>query len=77
MKNEKMPVVFAGHGSPLNAVLDNRFSREWQAMGRELARPEKILAISAHWNTHGNMISSAKQPRQIYDMYGFPMSFIS
>lgn len=72
MKNKKMPVVFAGHGSPLNAVLDNRFSREWQVMGRELAHPEKILAISAHWNTHGNMISSEKQPRQIYDMYGFP-----
>lgn len=72
MANKKMPVVFAGHGSPLNAILDNRFSREWRAMGAELPKPEKILAISAHWNTHGSLINSDEYPEQIYDMYGFP-----
>jgi 4,5-DOPA dioxygenase extradiol len=69
---QKMPVVFAGHGSPMNAVEDNRFSRGWEALGGELPKPKAILAVSAHWVTEGVRLSSAEKPPMIYDMYGFP-----
>jgi len=69
---EKMPVVFVGHGSPMNAVEENEFSRGWEALGRELPRPGAILAVSAHWVTDGVRVCSAEKPRTIYDMYGFP-----
>ena len=72
MLNKKMPVVFAGHGSPLNAILDNRFSQGWTEMGAVLPKPKAILAISAHWYTHGNLINDSDAPKQIFDMYGFP-----
>ena len=69
---EKMPVLFVGHGSPMNAIEENTFSRGWQALGRELPQPRAILAVSAHWVTEGTHLTSAAQPRMIYDMYGFP-----
>lgn len=68
----RMPVLFVGHGSPMNAVEDNVWIREWERLGRELPHPKVILAISAHWFTRGTRVNDAEQPRMVYDMYGFP-----
>lgn len=68
----KMPVLFLGHGSPMNAIEDNAFRREWQALGRQLPRPRAILCVSAHWETRGVYISAAVRPDTIHDFYGFP-----
>lgn len=67
-----LPVLFVGHGSPMNAVEDNPFSREWAALGRRLPRPRAILCISAHWETRGISVTAAGQPETIHDFYGFP-----
>jgi len=67
-----MPVVFVGHGSPMNAIEDNEFRREWQALARRLPRPKAILCISAHWETRGVYVSSAEHPETIHDFHGFP-----
>lgn len=68
----RMPVVFLGHGSPMNAVDDNACSRRWEQLGQELPRPKAILCISAHWYTHGSRIAVAEHPQTIHDFYGFP-----
>lgn len=68
----KMPVLFVGHGSPMNAIEDNEFTATWADLGRRLPRPEAILAVSAHWYTAGSRINDAAAPRMVYDMYGFP-----
>ena len=68
----KMPVLFIGHGSPMNAIEDNEFTDNWYRLGKELPKPEAILSVSAHWYTEGTRICDAGYPRQIYDMYGFP-----
>jgi 4,5-DOPA dioxygenase extradiol len=67
-----MPVLFIGHGSPMNMVLDNPYTRSLAALGRELPRPKAILVISAHWLTRGTFVTCADRPRIIYDFYGFP-----
>ncbi len=56
----KMPVLFIGHGNPMNAIEDNEFSLAWQAMGQSLPRPTAILAISAHWETNGSHLTAPK-----------------
>ena len=68
----KLPALFVGPGSPMNAIEDNPFSQAWEALGRALPRPEAILCISAHWETHGTGVTAMPQPRTIYDFYGFP-----
>lgn len=68
----KMPLVFVGHGSPMNAIEDNVFSQKWRALGKALPRPKAILAVSAHWFTQGLKITDATSPKTVYDMYGFP-----
>lgn len=72
MTTTKMPMVFAGHGSPMSAIENNEFTKVWERLGQRFPKPKAILAISAHWTTAGVKIQSAAQPKQIYDMYGFP-----
>ncbi|ODS63290.1 MAG: 4,5-DOPA dioxygenase extradiol [Arenimonas sp. SCN 70-307] len=67
-----MPVLFLGHGSPMNAIEDNAWRRAWQALGRRLPRPKAILCISAHWETQGVYVGSAEKPDTIHDFRGFP-----
>lgn len=69
---EKMPVLFIGHGSPMNGIEDNDFSREWEKIGSELAPPSAILVISAHWLTQGTWVTAMDHPRTIHDFGGFP-----
>ena len=68
---KRMPVLFAGHGSPMNAIEDNAFTREWRRIGGMIPRPRAILAVSAHWYGEDTRTSDAALPRMIYDMYGF------
>ncbi len=69
---EKLPVLFIGHGSPMNAIDDNEYSKKWKAIAVQLPKPEAILCISAHWVTRGCFVTSMQHPRTIYDFYGFP-----
>lgn len=68
----KMPVLFIGHGSPMNAIKDNKFTKQWRQMAQKIPKPDSILVISAHWYTKGTKISKEKHPKMVYDMYGFP-----
>lgn len=67
-----MPVLFVGHGNPMNAIEDNIYSRNWRSLGERLPIPKCILVISAHWLTEGSFTQGEESPAQIYDMYGFP-----
>jgi 4,5-DOPA dioxygenase extradiol len=69
---ERMPVLFVGHGSPMNAIEDNSFTQNWVKIAEKMPRPKGIVMISAHWYTSGSRINDAEQPRMVYDMYGFP-----
>lgn len=68
----KAPAIFIGHGTPMNALLDNEFTKTLRSFGEDLKKPKAILCISAHWLTQGTFVLEEKQPRMIYDMYGFP-----
>ncbi|MBC7420951.1 MAG: 4,5-DOPA dioxygenase extradiol [Bdellovibrio sp.] len=67
-----MPVLFIGHGSPMNAIQDNAFTQTLKKMGGELEKPRAVLCVSAHWMTEGTFVTSSEHPKMIYDMYGFP-----
>jgi 4,5-DOPA dioxygenase extradiol len=68
----RMPVLFVGHGSPMNGIEDNRFSRAWTSVGATVPRPRAVLCVSAHWLTEGTFVHGAENPRTIHDFWGFP-----
>lgn len=70
----KMPVLFLGHGSPMNAIEDNEFSRSWQDMGKLLPRPSAVICVSAHWETRGTFVTAMEKPATIHDFGGFPQA---
>jgi 4,5-DOPA dioxygenase extradiol len=72
LHNMKMPVLFLGHGSPMNAIEENEFVRGWVEMGKLLPTPASILCISAHWETRGTNVTAMKRPPTIHDFGGFP-----
>ncbi len=73
-QEERMPVLFIGHGSPMNGIEDNAFSRRWEEMGKEIPVPEAVLVISAHWLSKGTHITAMDYPRTIHDFGGFPQA---
>jgi 4,5-DOPA dioxygenase extradiol len=70
--DQKMPALFVGHGSPMNAIEDNEFSRAWIEVGKALPAPHAILCISAHWETNGTQVTGMDHPKTIHDFGGFP-----
>lgn len=70
--DQRMPVLFMGHGSPMNGIENNEFSLQWEEMGRELPVPKAILVISAHWLTRGTHVTAMDHPNTIHDFGGFP-----
>jgi 4,5-DOPA dioxygenase extradiol len=69
---EKMPVLFMGHGSPMNAIQENEFSKGWRMVGKSLPKPNAIRCVSAHWETKGTFVTAREKPRTIHDFGGFP-----
>jgi 4,5-DOPA dioxygenase extradiol len=71
-ESAQMPVFFIGHGSPMNGIEENEFSKKWRQLGADIPRPTAILCISAHWQTHGTYITAMPKPKTIHDFGGFP-----
>ncbi len=70
--SERMPVLFLGHGSPMNAILENEFVQGFRHVAARIPRPKAILCVSAHWETDGTWVTAMPQPRTIHDFGGFP-----
>jgi len=68
----RMPVLFIGHGNPMNAIEDNAYNQSWRKLGENLPKPNAILCISAHWQTRGTKVTAMPVPKTIHDFYGFP-----
>lgn len=71
-QDEIMPVLFVGHGSPMNAIEENEFSLGWKAIAKTIPNPTAILCISAHWETKGTFVTAMEKPQTIHDFGGFP-----
>ena len=69
---EKMPVLFLGHGSPMNAIEENEFVAEFRNVGKQMPKPNAILCVSAHWETSGTFVTAMEKPKTIHDFGGFP-----
>ncbi len=70
--SEMMPVLFLGHGSPMNAIEENEFVRGFREIGKTIPKPKVILVVSAHWETKGTFVTAMEHPRTIHDFGGFP-----
>jgi 4,5-DOPA dioxygenase extradiol len=70
----KMPVLFVGHGSPMNGIEDNSFSQYWKKLASEIEKPKAVLCVSAHWLTKGTYITAMEKPPTIHDFGGFPQA---
>jgi 4,5-DOPA dioxygenase extradiol len=68
----RMPAIFLGHGSPMNALERNRYSAAWQTVGASVPRPRAILMVSAHWYVNTTAVTAMAHPKTIHDFYGFP-----
>ncbi|MEP6794904.1 MAG: 4,5-DOPA dioxygenase extradiol [Saprospiraceae bacterium] len=71
-QEQVMPVLFIGHGSPMNGIEDTEFSRRWTEMAKEIPTPKAVLVVSAHWYTKGTQITAMDFPKTIHDFGGFP-----
>jgi 4,5-DOPA dioxygenase extradiol len=69
---ETMPVLFLGHGSPMNAIEENEFVHGWRHVAQGIPRPKAIVCISAHWETKGTWVTAMEHPKTIHDFGGFP-----
>ncbi|HEX4481887.1 MAG TPA: 4,5-DOPA dioxygenase extradiol [Rudaea sp.] len=68
----RLPALFVGHGSPMNAIEDNGFTHAWRGVADSFEKPQAIVCVSAHWTTRGTLVSGAAHPQTIHDFYGFP-----
>lgn len=73
-EDTKHPVLFIGHGTPMNGIEDNEFSRNWTKFGNEIPKPKAVLVISAHWLTNGTKVTAMENPKTIHDFGGFPQA---
>src|SRR5205085_430534 len=71
-QEQLMPVLFIGHGSPMNGIEDNVFSRQWKVLASEIPTPKAALVVSAHWLSRGTRITAMDFPKTIHDFGGFP-----
>jgi 4,5-DOPA dioxygenase extradiol len=71
-RSERKPALFIGHGSPMNALADNEFTRAWRDIAHRFPKPRAIVCISAHWETKGVLITAAEHQRTIHDFYNLP-----
>jgi 4,5-DOPA dioxygenase extradiol len=71
-ETKQMPVLFVGHGSPMNAIEENEFVKEWRIIAKSIPKPNAILCISAHWETKGTYVTAMEKPATIHDFGGFP-----
>ena len=74
VQDELMPVLFIGHGSPMNGIENNGFSNHWKQLAQEIPTPKAVLVISAHWFTKGTRITAMDFPETIHDFGGFPQA---
>jgi len=74
VQDELMPVLFIGHGSPMNGIEDNVFSQKWAEIGRSMPVPKAVLVVSAHWLTRGTAVTAMNFPKTIHDFGGFPQA---
>ncbi len=73
-QDDKLPVFFMGHGSPMNAIEENTFTQNWATIGKEYPTPKAVLCISAHWLSRGTYITAMDHPKTIHDFGGFPQA---
>lgn len=72
--SEVFPTLFVGHGSPMNAIEENEFTNQWKKITQNFEKPKAIICISAHWLTHGTLVTAMEDPKTIHDFGGFPQA---